>query len=591
MESNDIKKGINESIRTLFAGGTAEQDRIIPLCTPQSLASGVYDENRWVEDRLVRFGLIDGDVSFKTFFLVERLTFPDHFDDKQRKLVLRPWAKHEEIPDAEYFPVILIKYNPSLCPESELRENEKRLRFVYPIRDREGHFTIPDEDKFHGALAHWNHQPFKYLLSKRLYEVRDKLTITQDTISSWLTGDFDGRGLFQEVRGQFKHFADLPEEWCALLALWTMGTHVHQLFAAYPYINLWAEHSSGKSRVLKVTAALAHMGKHVEDPSAAASFRMVDRISCTLCVDEVDKLDPKDNPELLGILNTGYEVGATVPRYNVDTKMLEEFNAFSPKMLASNRALPISLESRCLRIPIMRSSNSEFAHREPKDPSNAAILAELQEDLAMWAIDQGTQLFDMDRGAVQRKYESKFIGVPIRLFQVMTPILCVYELLGLDEEIGAYPSETANLKKVIEALGQEKKSASIPEVDADILIGLANAIEDSGSDTLTIQNIISAIIGLEPDKKHEESRYEAWKGQKKFFGPPKVGIILKKYAVPNRAVDGRKQYLPGKTRDERRAFIGLIMERFGVERSELNRVLSYVDDEDGLDKYSRGDQD
>jgi hypothetical protein len=315
---------------------------------------------------------------------------------------------------------------------------------------------------------------------------------------------------------------------------------------------------------------------------------MVDVLGSVLCVDEADKLNQKDNPELLGILNTGYEMAATVPRYNIDKQILEEFNAFSPKMLASNRALALSLESRCLRIPIMRSSNPYFAHREPKDPLNIAILEDIREDLVIWAMDQGSVVFDMDREKVQRKYEERFAGVPIRLFQVMIPLLCIFEALGLEEEVDGR-SEAENMRKVIEALAEEKKASTIPETDQSILIGLSDSIAENGDDKLTMKEILHEIIGPEPDAKKEEAHYHGWLAEKKLFSAPKVGLILKKYNIPSRIVDGRKEYFHGKSQEARRMFVDELLQRFNVERSDLDSVLAATPEHRELDRY--GDED
>jgi hypothetical protein len=559
-------KGINTSIRTMYQQGSSENDRIIELRPETCLAADlVYKNNEWIDDKLVRFGLINDEISFKVFFIVERIKTPEGWTPQQMKAVRRPHAVHEEFEDGEYFPVVLVKYNPAFA--LELPDTEAGLRYHYIIRSADDSFMMPNEGKHKEALARWDHDPDTFKISKGIYEVRDRLTITQDFIDKFLSSIVHGRGTFQEIKARYQYFVDIPECWATLLALWTMGTHIYQIFPAYPYIFLWAEHGSGKSRVLKVAAALSHMGKHIEDPSAASMFRLVDAIGATICLDEVDKMqNEKDrkqssNVETMGILNAGYEMSATVPRYNVDKKMLEEFNAFSPKMLASNKELGLSLESRCLRIPLQRSNVQDFAHREPKDPHHLDQLEEIRNDAIIWAIDQGSIIYSMDKDAIRTKYEQRFKDVPIRLWQIMMPLLCVYEALRLDDKDAGCPSEAENLRQCIEYLSAEKKSASIPEADQRILLALADVCRLAGK--ITVRPIIANILAADQDADGNPDYDDA-----KFFNSQRVGLALRKYSIPSRSINGRKEYLPGMNPDARKSMVEEILKKFSVVSTE-----------------------
>jgi hypothetical protein len=492
---------------------------------------------------------MDERVSFRIFFKLERLRKPanEDFKDWQKK-TCRPWAAHEELPLVEYFPYVLIKYANGQLAQGEV-EDDLRLRQILKVHGLEERFSLPDQDVNGDSLATWMDAPPEFVISKKLYEVRDRLIINGELTKKFLTESCEGRDLFREIKARFRFFCDLDEHWCTLLALWSMGTHVYRAFSAYPYIFLWAEAGSGKTRILKTATPLVHMGKHVEDPSAASAFRMVDAVNATLLIDEADKLTPEQNSELLGILNTGYELGATVSRYNMDKKMLEEFNAYSPKMLASNRTLGNSLESRCLRIPLQRSSNQIFGEREPNDELHRLTATDIHQDLTIWAIDQGSGIVAADRKEVMDKYRERFKGAPIRLIQIMLPILVIYDVIGIDE------SEADNLTKIINYQCAEKTSESVEEASLRILNALADCSEDN------IKITTKAII----------VKLELEKDETKDFKPARVGNVLRKYNIPNRTVNGRKEYLPNMKPEERQLFLAKIFGKYSITRIKNER--------------------
>lgn len=542
----------NTGPSTMYRGGTAEEERIMTVGDGRFGDFTPWKENSWVKEKLVKFGHTDERFAFKIFFRLERLHKPANEDFKDWQLkTCRKWAVHEEFPLVEYFPKVLIKYAKDPRVQGEFRD-EMDLRQMFDVRGLTERFEIPDEDRQGRGLADWDGDPPTFVISKKLYEVRDRIVIEQELIDKFLCVPSDGAGLFRKLKARFAYFCDMEEHWHTLLALWAMGTHIYTAFSAFPYIFLWAEAGSGKTRVLKTTTPLVHMGKHVEDPSAASAFRLVDAVNATLCIDEADKLTPDQNAELLGILNTGYELGATVNRYNVDKRILEEFNAYSPKMLASNRSLGNSLESRCLRIPVQRSSNQIFGEREPNDDIHRADALDIHQDLIVWAIDKGSDIMALDRKLIMDKYRSRFQGAPIRLIQIMMPLLILYDFLGIDKE------EAENLRRIIEYQCAEKKSQSIQENSLRILISLAELVDSLGAQKITTKAII---VNMDLEKEEKED-----------FKPSKVGIILRQFNIPNRTVNGKREYMPGMDADERHVFIEDLFRKYSIDRTKLDEA-------------------
>jgi len=143
-----------------------------------------------------------------------------------------------------------------------------------------------------------------------------------------------------------------------ILALWTLGTYVYPLFEAYPYLALQGPRGSGKTKVLDTLAKLAFNARVSSSMSPASLFRVVQATRGMLGIDEAERLsDPRDPlaADLRLLLNTGYKQGAPAIRCEGDDHQVTEFAVYGPKVIASIRGLEDVLESRCIRIVMLRT--------------------------------------------------------------------------------------------------------------------------------------------------------------------------------------------------------------------------------------------
>src|SRR5208282_145566 len=151
------------------------------------------------------------------------------------------------------------------------------------------------------------------------------------------TGDsVDTAKLLQTVLALHRKYLDYPSEGIAeTLALWEIGTYFYPLFPAYPYVELNAPRSSGKSKQMQLTARLAFNGRIIGAPSEASTFRLRQDTRGTICFDEAETFDKDQKAALLQILNMGYTAGGTVTRCEERTHAVREFDIYCPKMFAS----------------------------------------------------------------------------------------------------------------------------------------------------------------------------------------------------------------------------------------------------------------
>jgi hypothetical protein len=118
-------------------------------------------------------------------------------------------------------------------------------------------------------------------------------------------------------------------------ALWTVHAHALEAAGASPLLTLTSpEKRCGKTTMLLLLARLVPRALLSSNISPASLFRIVERYSPTLLVDEADSF-LRDNEELRGILNSGHTRDAAfVVRTVGDEHEPRRFSTWAPKAVA-----------------------------------------------------------------------------------------------------------------------------------------------------------------------------------------------------------------------------------------------------------------
>lgn len=149
----------------------------------------------------------------------------------------------------------------------------------------------------------------------------------------------------------FRDYIEFDEEPpYAVLALWVLGTYFYPVFPSFPRLNLHGEKGSGKSKTLKLVAALSHNGLWRTAPRAAPLFRLIEVLRPTMCLDELEHLDRDDKGDIAAILNAGYQAGGAVDRCDPVTFNVRPFAVYAPVALAGIKGLNAVLADRCISI-------------------------------------------------------------------------------------------------------------------------------------------------------------------------------------------------------------------------------------------------
>lgn len=280
--------------------------------------------------------------------------------------------------------------------------------------------------------------------------------------------------VFDEIKALVSYYMDFTETPAAydFIPIWDIGTYFHQLFDTYPYQFLNAAKRSGKSKCLTLQSLLAFNGKSIIKPSEASFFRMIQGLRCTLCIDEIETAAHADKELLRTVLLSGYKKGSKVPRSEevilpgkkgVRVRVIEEYDVFSPKIMANIAGMERVLEDRCIPLILVRSDNLEKLNRivSVKDPRWQALRNRLYALMLMrWKeVDASYRMFN-GIFAGERPAPAELVGtvekikknVSSRYFELWVPIFALTHVIdsGMLPGMVDFAIETTRLKEQLE---------------------------------------------------------------------------------------------------------------------------------------------
>jgi putative DNA primase/helicase len=204
----------------------------------------------------------------------------------------------------------------------------------------------------------------------------------------------DGAAMLSEAAEAFNRYLLLPDGAADVMALWTLHAHCFDAFMHTPRLNITApEKGCGKTLALDVLYALTPKPIRTENLSTAVLFRIVEKHTPTLLIDEYDSF-LKDNDELRGAMNAGYKRGGCVMRCEGESNEIKTFRTFAPVALAGIRSLPGTLADRSIIIRMQRLAPNECRARfDSRHTEQETVLCR---KLARWAADNFTSLENLD---------------------------------------------------------------------------------------------------------------------------------------------------------------------------------------------------
>jgi hypothetical protein len=158
----------------------------------------------------------------------------------------------------------------------------------------------------------------------------------------------------------------LPSPACKhAVALWILHTWAIRTFMVSPRLIFRSVGKRcGKSRALEVLYCLSRAADISILPSAPVIYRLTHAEQPTWLLDELDNLlhsNPESVSAITAVLNSGYRVGANVPRMEKsgDEWLTVRYSIFAPVALAGIGNLPDTTEDRSVLIDIQRKLKTE----------------------------------------------------------------------------------------------------------------------------------------------------------------------------------------------------------------------------------------
>jgi len=204
--------------------------------------------------------------------------------------------------------------------------------------------------------------------------------------------DVAGAELLDAIVTLTRRYAVVSPEAAHAVALWLLHAWALDAFDVSALLGIVSPTKRcGKTTLLEIVGHLAPRAVSASNITAAALFRIVEKYSPTLLVDEADTF-LSDADELKGVINSGHRrSSAFVVRTVGDDHEPALFRTWAPKAIALIGKLPATLEDRSIVIAMRRRAPGESIERFRSTECQAAALP-LRRQAFRWAGDHLAKL-------------------------------------------------------------------------------------------------------------------------------------------------------------------------------------------------------
>lgn len=205
------------------------------------------------------------------------------------------------------------------------------------------------------------------------------------------THSVDGAAVLDAVVETIKRFIVIDLHEVHALALWVMFAYCYDCFEHNPRLALLSpEKRCGKTTTLSLIGALVPRALQASNISPPSIFRVIEKSSPTLLIDEADTFIQKSD-DLRGMLNAGHSKAAPyVIRVVGDDHEPRSFNVWAPVVIAKIGELHPTLQDRSVVIKMKRKRTGDKVDR--LRVSRMPELEILKQKMARWSIDNLEEL-------------------------------------------------------------------------------------------------------------------------------------------------------------------------------------------------------
>ncbi|MEM4067827.1 MAG: hypothetical protein QXV17_13305 [Candidatus Micrarchaeaceae archaeon] len=261
-----------------------------------------------------------------------------------------------------------------------------KLPYLKPIYNKEGtkigerktiDFFVVTSDKEYYRL-----DPYTLLGKDYIFDVPDDTPDrwSVESIKKFLTSDIqvDPAAVFESIKGIWNEYVDFEGNVHAdvINSLYTILTYCYMLFNAVPYLLLWGERGTAKTKIGDIHEQLDFNAFKSVAVTGANLYRTIKDTLGTVIVDENEKMNLKEKSEneldIEAIANSGYKVGGKVSRIDRTGTRNKRvlYPTYSPKIFCSIQNVTETIRDRSYIFVMLKTLDAEKANKgvSPTDP-------------------------------------------------------------------------------------------------------------------------------------------------------------------------------------------------------------------------------
>jgi putative DNA primase/helicase len=256
-----------------------------------------------------------------------------------------------------------------------------------------------------------------------------------------------GASLMIALIAELKKYIVMTVDDFTAMALWIFFTHIFDVARVSPVLAIRSPiKRCGKTSAMNLLAALVSKPYSVSNITAPVLYRLVNKYSPTLLLDESDTYLDDSAKMMTGILNSGHtRTNAQVAR--MDQGKITRFSTFCPKAIAGIGNMPSTLLDRSIVLRLRRKLPDEAVSKFVPRPNDEMVA--LRAQIARWANDNRSSLASIlptPANLENDRYEDNW-----------EPLLAIAESLGSDCLVMAYQAARtlSNTHDEIKCSGEE----------------------------------------------------------------------------------------------------------------------------------------
>lgn len=292
----------------------------------------------------------------------------------------------------------------------------------------------------------------------------------------------NGAELLNALVGTLRRYMGMPCAAAHAAALWVLHTWAPDVADFTPYLLVTSPvRACGKSTLLDVLEMIAARPRRSDGMTAAALYRVIDKVRPSVLLDELDARLRGDGGEALrGVLNSGFHRAGRVTICVGDDHDARDFRTFGPKVLSGIGRVWDTVESRSIPIRLARATPAELRRlRKVVGATIRAETASTRAKCARWAADNHAALESRPLPPVPSELTA-------RQGDIWRPLFAIADVSG-----GRWPMRARAAAMTLHAGGEDENDYA--------LLALADVRELFGHDADKLRSaaIVAALVARE----------------------------------------------------------------------------------------------